>query len=632
MMVFMKRDYFVFVNAIVIDFVLSSVYTVPEKGQAVEGQEACEDDMNYQGWDILQAICCSSEERSQRELAKESCCSLGIVNRTLQFFRAEGLVDGHNRPTGKALQMAAGNRTERAVILAAGFGMRMVPINAEMPKGMLTVYGEVLIERLIRQLQQAGVHEIWVVTGYMKEQYEYLADAFGVNLLICRDYMTKNNLYSLFVAREHLENAYIVPCDLYFYRNPFHPCEFYSWYLLSRDQIEGADVRANRNREIFYLNGDADTVGNRIAGLAYIRKEIVPSLRNRLTVVTASRSNGRAYWELAVTKKNKMTLPAKFIDPEDFVEIDTYEQLRELDWYNEQLRNEIIGSIEQALGVAYEDIRNIRYLKKGLTNLSFLFEVGYRQYIMRIPSWGAEYIDRRKEGLVYDLIRGLGLCDDNVYFNPENGFKIARYLPDAHICNPGNEEEVRQCLQLARKLHSQNLQIKDRLDVFNAIQWYEDLRKGTPSQYRDYARIKAQCMAMRSYVEAHAHPACLIHGNCTPENFLFSTDENGETKLQLIDWEYAFNCDPLFDVAGFVVHRAYDPAFTELVIRSYWPEGCTPEDRMLLYAYCALFALQTSNWCERWMSLGIDLDEFALICYRNAKAFCTEFERRSKSS
>jgi CTP:phosphocholine cytidylyltransferase-like protein/thiamine kinase-like enzyme len=464
----------------------------------------------------------------------------------------------------------------------------------------------------------------------MKEQYEYLADAFNVKLLFCRDYMTRNNLYSLLAAKEHLENAYIVPCDLYFYRNPFHACEFYSWYLLSREQIPGAELRANRNREILCLDGDEDTVGNRIAGLAYIRKEDAVSLKNRLTVTTANRSNGRAFWELAVTKKNRMTLPARLIDQEQFVEINTYEQLRELDWYNDQLRNEIIGTIERVFNVRYEDIRNIRYLKKGLTNLSFLFEARGVQYIMRIPGWGTEYIDRKKEGLVYDLIRGRGLCDDNVYFNPENGFKIAHYLPDAHICDPESEEEVGRCLGLARKLHDQNLQIADRLDVFDAIQWYEDLRKGTPSLYRDYARTKARCMALRPYVEAHAHPACLTHGDCKPDNFLFSADENGERKLQLIDWEYAFNCDPVFDVAGFIAYRAYDPAFIERVIRAYWPEGCTEEDRLLLCAYCALWAMQTSNWCEHRISEGVDVKEFALICYRNTKAFCGEFEEKFK--
>ena len=199
--------------------------------------------MNYQEYDILQVLCCGEGGRSQRDIARETGCSLGIVNRSLQAFRDDGLVDGDYLPTEKALQLASENRSERAIILAAGYGMRMIPINAEVPKGMLTVHGEVLIERLIRQLHEAGVHEIWVVTGYRKEQYEYLADAFGVNLLICRDYMTRNNLYTLLVAKDHLENAYIVPCDLYFYRNPFHACELrVPGFRRHVQRLSGADV------------------------------------------------------------------------------------------------------------------------------------------------------------------------------------------------------------------------------------------------------------------------------------------------------------------------------------------------------------------------------------------------------
>ena len=583
--------------------------------------------MNYQEYDILQALCTAPDERSQREIARETGCSLGIVNRTLQHFREEGLVDGRYHPTEKAMVETEQNRSERAVILAAGYGLRMIPINSEVPKGMLTVHGEVLIERLIRQLHEAGIAEIYVVTGYMKEQYEYLADTFDVRLLICRDYVTKNNLYSLLTAKDHLENAYIIPCDLYFYRNPFHNCEFYSWYMLSRELIPEGEMRVTRNREIFMVDGDEG--GNRNIGLAYIRKEDAPTLKNRLAIATANRSNSRAFWELAVTKKNRLTLPAKLMDPGGVVEINTYEQLRELDYYSEQLRNEIVETIEKVLNVEYEDIQHVRYLKKGLTNLSFVFEAKRRPYIMRIPGFGtAEYIDRKKEGRVYDLIRGLGLCDDNIYFNPENGFKIARYLPDAHICNPESEEEVTGCLQLARRLHEANLQIEDRLDIFDAIQWYEDLRGGIPSVFRDYAQTKARCLAMRPYVEAHAHPKCLTHGDCKPDNFLFSIGEDGNQKLQLIDWEYAFNCDPLFDIAGFIAYRPYDPAFTELVIRSYWPEGCTDEDRLLLLAYCALWAMQTSNWCEQRISQGVNVDEFALTCYRNTKAFCREFEEK----
>lgn len=81
---------------------------------------------------------------------------------------------------------------QRAVILAAGFGMRMVPINTEMPKGLLEVNGEALIERIIKQLHEVGIIEIYVVAGFMKEKYEYLIDEYDVELVVNADYVAKN--------------------------------------------------------------------------------------------------------------------------------------------------------------------------------------------------------------------------------------------------------------------------------------------------------------------------------------------------------------------------------------------------------------------------------------------------------
>ena len=70
----------------------------------------------------------------------------------------------------KSMAEIEDKRPRRATILAAGFGMRMVPINTETPKGLLEVNGEPLIERAIRQLQEVGIREIYVVVGFLKER------------------------------------------------------------------------------------------------------------------------------------------------------------------------------------------------------------------------------------------------------------------------------------------------------------------------------------------------------------------------------------------------------------------------------------------------------------------------------
>ena len=198
--------------------------------------------MNIQEMDILNFL---SQESftNQRDLSECTGFSLGIVNRSLKALEAQGHLDGDKRLTASARAQLRETQPQRAVILAAGIGMRMVPINMETPKGLIRVRGEVLIERLIRQLHAAGVREIAVVVGFMKEQFEYLIDDFGVELVVNENYAGSNNLHSLRLVQDRLRNAYILPCDIYCAQNPFRPQELYSWYMVKDTESQPASLR-----------------------------------------------------------------------------------------------------------------------------------------------------------------------------------------------------------------------------------------------------------------------------------------------------------------------------------------------------------------------------------------------------
>ena len=118
---------------------------------------------------------------NQRILAESTGCSVGAVNKALRQLTEAGYLDGQTQLTDKGRQEVRGKMPKSAIILAAGFGMRMVPINTSTPKALLEVNGEPLIERTIRQLHEAGVTNITVVVGFMKEQFEYLIDEYGVD-------------------------------------------------------------------------------------------------------------------------------------------------------------------------------------------------------------------------------------------------------------------------------------------------------------------------------------------------------------------------------------------------------------------------------------------------------------------
>ena len=107
-----------------------------------------------------------------------------------------------------------------------------------------------MIERLIRQLHEAGIFQIDIIVGFMKEQYEYLIDEFQVNLIVNREYAQYNNLHSLALAKDRISNTYIIPCDVWCEKNPFSKRELYSWYMVTDLVDDESDVRVNRKLEL----------------------------------------------------------------------------------------------------------------------------------------------------------------------------------------------------------------------------------------------------------------------------------------------------------------------------------------------------------------------------------------------
>ena len=114
--------------------------------------------------------------------------------------------------------------------MAAGLSSRFVPVSYERPKGLIRVRGEVLVERQIRQLREAGISDITIVLGYKKEQFLYLAEKYGVRLVVNDEYASRNNNSSLWLVRDRLSNTYVCSSDDYFTENVFEPYVWRAYY------------------------------------------------------------------------------------------------------------------------------------------------------------------------------------------------------------------------------------------------------------------------------------------------------------------------------------------------------------------------------------------------------------------
>ena len=556
---------------------------------------------------------------NQRILAAQTGHSLGIVNRSIKELISEGYLDEEIRPTEKALREAKEKAPKNAIILAAGFGMRMVPINTETPKGLLEIKGERLIECTIRQLHEVGITEIYVVVGFMKEQYEYLIDEYGVDLIVAPDYTSKNNLHSLKTAADHLSNSYIIPCDIWCEKNPYSRNELYSWYMVSDLVDDDSTVRVNRKQELVVQKEQAG--GNAMIGICYLLETEAEIVRERLEELGRDSRYDGAFWEETLYRKDRMIVTARVVHAADAVEINTYEQLREIDSDSSQLQTDAIQVICEALGAQQNEVTNITVLKKGMTNRSFLFSCKDKKYIMRIPGEGTDQlINRRQEAAVYQTIAGRRICDEIAYINPENGYKITEYLEGARVCDAENEEDLQKCMKKLREFHGQKLRVDHSFDLFGQMEYYESLWEGTPSAYKDYEKTKAHVLQLKDYIEANAGEWVLTHIDAVPDNFLF-VEENGKEEIRLIDWEYAGMQDPHVDIAMFCIYSLYKKEQVDHLIDLYFEGNCDDRTRIKIYCYIAVCGLLWSNWCEYKRKLGVEFGEYSLRQYRYAKDY-----------
>ena len=569
--------------------------------------------MNKQESDILNTLLMEPFV-NQRVLSEVSGHSIGVVNRSLKNLIKEGYVDEYIRPTELARKELEEKSPKNAIILAAGFGMRMVPINLECPKALMEVNGEPLIERIIDQLHEVGIEKIYVVVGFMKDQFEYLIDEYGVELIVNEEYGKKNNLHSLALAAAHLSNTYIIPCDIWCDRNPFRRNELYSWYMVSDLVDNDSDVRVNRKMELVTNQKS----GNQMIGIAYLVKEQSNILRERLELFDKNKKYDNAFWEEALVNGDRLLTQARVVHVADVVEINTYEQLRELDEESNHLKSDAIDIIASTLGVGRNEIVDIEVLKKGMTNRSFLFCCRNKKYIMRIPGEGTDQlINRKEEAEVYEVIKDKDICDDIVYINPQNGYKITEYLEDARVCNPEDMHDLKMCMKKLRDFHEQGLKVDHNFDIFEQIEFYETLWDGAPSIYRDYQKTKQNVLKLKEYIDAQDKEFVLTHIDAVPDNFLFTK----ENDIRIIDWEYAGMQDPHVDIAMFCIYALYSKEQVDQLIDIYFEGSCSTNIRIKIYCYIAACGLLWSNWCEYKRSLGVEFGEYSLRQYRYAKDY-----------
>lgn len=275
-------------------------------------------------------------------------------------------------------------RVDNAIIMAAGISSRFAPLSYEKHKAMTIVKGEVLIERQINQLKEAGVPEIYIVTGYKKEQFEYLVDKYDVKLIHNPDYLTRNNNGSIWTVRSVLGNSYICSSDNYFSRNPFEAETDDAYY--AAEYADGHTVEwCMTEDEQGYIN--SVTIGGDNAwymlGHTFWSREFSSAFLAILEKEYDKKETVDKLWEnIFIEHLDVLKMRIRKYEPGVIYEFDTMDELREFDpSYVTNTRSALIRKVAKEIGTTEGRIVHITPLKNNtVAAVGFEFDCGKDHY------------------------------------------------------------------------------------------------------------------------------------------------------------------------------------------------------------------------------------------------------------
>ena len=284
-------------------------------------------------FDVLEALALAGAPLSQRELSEQTGHSLGTVNRTVKELSDLGFVED------SAITIAGENalepyRVKRAVFIAAGFGTRLVPITFNTPKPLVRVRGQRIIDSLLDACLAAGITEIFIVRGYLAEQFDQLLYKYPmIKFLENPVYNEANNISSSMVARYMLSNAYVFEADLLLSNPKLIRKYHYASNFLG--------IRKERTDDWCFLEKNGiiteEKVGGehcwQMVGISYWNEADGHKLAQDIADVYASPGGKERYWEQVplVYRKDHYAVEIRECFDEDIVEIDTFRELKMID-------------------------------------------------------------------------------------------------------------------------------------------------------------------------------------------------------------------------------------------------------------------------------------------------------------
>lgn len=269
----------------------------------------------------------------QRSITEGIQMSVGTVNKLLKELTSEGLVE-NGVITERGLNALEPYRVKRVVFMAAGFGSRMVPITLNTPKPLVRVKGKRIIDSLLDAVIAAGISEIYIVRGYLGEQFDQLLSKYPmIKFIENPHYNEANNIASILCAGELICNSYIMEADLLLYNQKLIKKYQYNSNYLAIPTERTEDWCFHLKNGIISEIGIGGVNCHQIVGISYWTEKDGKKLAEDTMDVWQSPGGKERYLSQIpfVFHAGEYAVTVRECTSDDVIEIDTFNELKKID-------------------------------------------------------------------------------------------------------------------------------------------------------------------------------------------------------------------------------------------------------------------------------------------------------------
>lgn len=237
--------------------------------------------------------------------------------------------------TAAGLEALEPYRVKRAIIMAAGFGERMLPATKERPKPLVKLNGVRILDTLLDALAAVGINDIYIIRGYKKDVFDELLEKYPFVTLVDNDeYDKTNNISSVMKVIDKLDACYLCESDLYISNLGVITKYQYASNILGSYSVETDDWSYKMIDGCVSDYKKGNTYCYNYYGISYWTKEDCVKLRRDFAEVYDEYEDGKNYfWEFVpfVLLKDRYNVEIRECQKSDIIEIDSYHELQQLD-------------------------------------------------------------------------------------------------------------------------------------------------------------------------------------------------------------------------------------------------------------------------------------------------------------